>query len=109
MAKYRKRPVIIEAVQFDPHKPWPDGVLPWPDEHGAQPRDMSWGYINTLEGKMHVMAGDWIITGVANEVYNCKDQIFRATYEPVEEEAVEREHMRTGEANAEIAHMKGLL
>jgi hypothetical protein len=108
MAKYRKRPVIIEAVQFDPHKPWPDGVMPWPDEHGIQPRDMSWGYINTLEGKHHVQAGDWIITGIAGEKYPCKPDIFEKTYEPVEE-GVERERMRTAEANAAIAHMKGLL
>jgi len=46
---------------------------------------MSWGYIDTLEGKMHVIAGDWIITGIKGEKYNCKDDIFRATYEAVED------------------------
>lgn len=84
MAKYRKKPVIIEATRFDPHQmPWPDGVISWSGQ--PQPRDMSWGYIQTLEGKMHVMAGDWIITGIAGEKYPCKDSIFRATYERVEE------------------------
>jgi hypothetical protein len=86
MAKFRKRPVVIEAVQFNPHEHhWPDGVKPWPNPKGYQPRDMSWGYIETLEGDHHVMAGDWIITGVKGEKYPCKDDIFRATYELVEE------------------------
>ncbi len=85
--KYRKKPVVIDAVQFDPHqRPWPDGVKPWPDEHGIQPRDASWGYIQTLEGRMHVLAGDWIIRGIVGELYSCKADIFAKTYEPVEEE-----------------------
>ena len=82
--KYRKKPIVIEAVQFDPHQhPWPDGVIAWPKD-GPLPRDMSWGYIDTLEGKMHVIAGDWIITGVKGEIYPCKDDIFRASYDPVD-------------------------
>lgn len=86
MAKYRKKPVVIEAVQFDPNVyPWPDGVKPWPDKHGLQPRDMSFGYIETLEGDHHVMAGDWIITGIKGEKYPCKPDIFEATYELVTE------------------------
>jgi hypothetical protein len=84
--KYRKKPVVIEAEQFSPEmNPWPEGVKPWPDQQGLQPRDMSCGYIETLEGKMHVSAGDWIITGVKGERYPCKPDIFAATYELVEE------------------------
>jgi hypothetical protein len=85
MAKYRKKPVIIEAIQFDPHQhPWPEGIKSW-DGEPVRPRDMSWGYIQTLEGRMHIIAGDWIITGVAGEKYPCKDSIFKATYELVED------------------------
>jgi hypothetical protein len=81
--KYRKLPVVIEATQFDCQSTrWPKGVKPWPDEKGAQPRDMSWGYIDTLEGRMHVYHNDWIITGVNGENYPVKDEIFRMTYEP---------------------------
>lgn len=83
--KYRKKPIVIEAVQFDPHKrPWPEGVKPW-SEAGYQPRDMSWGYIATLEGNMSVQSGDWIIKGIKGEIYPCKPDIFEATYEPVKE------------------------
>jgi hypothetical protein len=41
-------------------------------------------YIDTLEGRMNVIEGDWIITGIAGEKYPCKDEIFKATYELVE-------------------------
>lgn len=85
MGKYRKKPVVIDAVRFNPESiPWPEGVKSW---HGQpQPRDGSCGYIQTLEGKMHVMGGDWIVTGVAGEKYAVKDDIFRKTYEPVSAE-----------------------
>jgi hypothetical protein len=87
MPKFRKKPVIIEAEQFHPHQhPWPGGVKLWPDEAGLQPRDMTWGYIDTLEGRMHVTAGDWIITGVKGEPYPCKPDIFEQTYEPLTDE-----------------------
>jgi hypothetical protein len=83
--KYRKKPIVIEAVQFDPTvEPWPACIKPWPDDQGFQPRDMTWGYIETLEGRMHVLAGDWIITGVKGEHYPCKPDIFALTYEVAE-------------------------
>jgi hypothetical protein len=68
MAKFRKRPVVIDAEQFLPERrPWPDGA------------------IGTLEGRHEVTPGDSIITGVAGEKYPCKPDIFRQTYEPVGE------------------------
>ena len=45
--------------------------------------------INTLEGDMRAEAGDWIITGVAGEIYPCKDEIFRQTYNPYDKTAHE--------------------
>jgi hypothetical protein len=83
MAKFRKKPIVIEAEQFDPQRhPWPKGVIPW-GPNDPRPRDMSWGYVQTLEGKMHVIMGDWIITGIKGEKYPCKADIFEATYEAV--------------------------
>jgi len=76
-AKYRKKPVIIEAEQlFFDQQPWPD----------AEYRD--WNkqlQVKTLEGWLTVSNGDWIITGVQGEKYPCKDSIFEETYEKVEE------------------------
>jgi hypothetical protein len=74
MAKFRKKPVVIEAVQFDGVS-LPEGVN---REPGAVD-----GYIDTLEGRMTVKPGEWVITGVKGERYPCKPDIFAATYEPV--------------------------
>ena len=60
MAKFRKRPVVIEAYQTEVRF-----------------------LIETLEGTMTASPGDWVITGVMGEEYPCKDEIFRKTYEPV--------------------------
>lgn len=42
-------------------------------------------YINTLEGKHYISEGDYIITGIKRERYPCKPDIFKATYDKVEE------------------------
>lgn len=80
MAKYRKKPVVIEAEQFHTDvKPWPEGVIqcqPDPDK----PKEFK---IDTLEGPFTVSEGDWIIVGVKGERYPCKPDIFEATYEKV--------------------------
>ena len=87
MAKYRKKPVVIEAFQWL-NKQW---VVP--DDHWlikAQDRkeirlagDIL--LIKTPEGEMQAKPGDWIIRGVKGEIYPCKPDIFEATYEAVEE------------------------
>lgn len=81
MAKYRKKPIIVEAEQFYPGKqPWPDGVEGrWVEGEGY----IAW--IKTLEGSLAVGPGDWVITGVKGEKYPCKPDIFEATYEKVTE------------------------
>ena len=43
------------------------------------------GWIDTLEGGHNVCPSDWIITGVEGEYYPCKDNIFKKTYEKVDE------------------------
>lgn len=61
-----------------------------PDDDGERPcqhcavRMHDHGWIDTLEGGHVVCPGDWIITGVAGEIYPCKPAIFEATYEPVQ-------------------------
>lgn len=44
--------------------------------------------IHTLEGNMIASPGDWIITGVNGESYPCKPDVFKKTYEPVDDEAI---------------------
>ena len=82
MTKYRKKPVVVEAIQWTgdnfididefitvPHETYPkDGIVKIP----------------TLEGVMEAIKGDYIIKGVAGEFYSCKPEIFEATYEKIE-------------------------
>lgn len=93
MAKFRKRPVIVEAIQWFAHGD-DDRVVAAPVPGGLTPEDKlknccgrplgDHGSIPTLEGAHIVCPGDWIITGVAGECYPCKPDIFALTYEAVE-------------------------
>jgi len=81
MAKFRKKPVVIDA---------------WPYRAGEQDSDLAYAVIEgrlrycedgtaqimTLEGQMQAVPGDYIIRGVNGELYPCKPDIFAATYEP---------------------------
>ena len=83
MAKYRKKPVVIQAFQWGRDEP-PE----WFDEAVGDGRvEFSAGLpvIVTLEGRMDCGRDDWIIRGVKGELYPIKDDIFRSTYEAVEE------------------------
>jgi hypothetical protein len=73
MAKYIKKPVVIEATQW-----FKDGDHP----HVVAFKHTDNGEIMTLEGPYIVTPGDWIITGVLGEVYPCKPDIFSMTYNP---------------------------
>lgn len=84
MLKFRKKPVVIEAVQFDGSVNLED----FPKERFSYNSIEEGGpflYIHTLEGIMRANIGDWIIKGVKGEVYPCKPDIFAATYNPVTE------------------------
>lgn len=96
MSKFRKKPVVIEAMQFrgvDTALHDVDYVVAFDDwlvanEGGRQCRYVGETIIiPTLEGGHIASAGDWIIRGVAGELYPCKPDIFAMTYEPVENEA----------------------
>lgn len=83
--KYRKKPVIVEAVQWFKHGDHQE-VHPMPNDGQVYPALLTEnGYIQTLEGIMQVRPGDWIITGVQGEHYPCKPDIFEMTYEEVNE------------------------
>jgi hypothetical protein len=87
MAKFRKKPVVIEAVKFDGTPEGAVQVFEQFDIPGAkfQPNltDLTRGslMIPTLEGDHLASAGDYIIRGVKGEFYPCKPDIFAATYE----------------------------
>lgn len=91
MLKFRKKPVVIEAIQLpmlesdmprwaSPEGPVPDGRMIFKrDNYGR----VCEAVISTLEGTMIASHGDWIIRGVRGELYPCKPDIFAATYDPV--------------------------
>lgn len=87
---FRKKPVVIEAVQFtvdnlDELTEWSSGAVQ------LNMRQTSSGggvirlraQVETLEGTMLAEVGDWIIRGVKGEFYPCKPDIFTATYDEV--------------------------
>lgn len=85
MAKYRKKPVVIEAMQLSKDKP--ESVMAFLG--GEERRNIDYSFNNvtgevrivTLEGTMTARLGDWIIKGVKGEFYPCKPDVFEATYE----------------------------
>ena len=106
MAFYRKKPVMIEAVQFESvsfagqghysinfdtvadlpkwlRNAMMDGdIVPDIVEEGGL-------IVKTLEGRHIASPGDWIVRGVKNEIYPCKPDIFAMTYDPVDEQDIE--------------------
>ena len=91
MAEYRKKPVVIEAVQlrWDTWSEMCDhagvGKLADGKPEGKMDGENISLAIPTLEGLMTADENDWIIRGVKGELYPCKPDIFAATYESVEE------------------------
>ena len=84
MGEFRKKPVIVEAVQWFCIGDHPKVYLREPLGDLANFTDpVPW--IGTLEGGHIVTPGDWIVTGVVGEHYPCKPHIFEVTYEPVED------------------------
>lgn len=77
IAKYRKKPVVIEAVQFR------NNFNEIEEFVGGDAAFKSGELIvATLEGPLRAAPNDWIIKGVKGEFYPCKPDIFDATYEP---------------------------
>lgn len=82
MNRYRKKPVVVEAIQVDEGNAM--DVARWV---GVQHEMIVAGPpipIVTLEGTMMANAGDWVVKGVAGEFYPVKPDIFEQTYEAVE-------------------------
>ena len=100
--KYRKKPVVVEAFQMTEERrrdnsEWPDwlnqawnkdiceegAIWPYnyPNSNGTDKL-----FIRTLEGSHLVSWGDYITRGVKGELYACKPDIFKMTYEEAKDE-----------------------
>ncbi len=90
--KYRKKPVVIEAITFDElivhGKASGASVvngMPWSFQYAGHPithENDDCYLIPTLEGSMRMGREDMLIIGVKGEIYPCKKDIFDSTYEP---------------------------
>jgi len=96
--RYRKKPVVIEAMHWDGSISSIRSICEWANDEADEP---SVDYLtrpdadgpphlvafdvmcHTLEGPLNISPGDWIFTGVQGENYPCKPDIFAATYEEV--------------------------
>lgn len=85
MPKFRKKPVVIEAMQFTEETK--NQVYNFV-RCNCYARHDEYGHpiliIETLEGDMTATLGDWIIKGVQGEFYPRKPDIFADTYEEVD-------------------------
>lgn len=80
MAKYRKKPVVIEAKELLYSTTSQEEIISW--SNGAIKKGLDGGLIiPTLEGNMVANTGDFIIQGVNGEFYPCKPDIFEKTYD----------------------------
>lgn len=108
--KFRKKPVVIEAIQWTGDNyvevnKFVANYTPVALPRYEEPKVI---VIVTLEGEMKCRPGSWIIKGVEDEFYPCKPDIFEKTYEAVEEErALERQGKE--EDNSKKCLVKGCL
>jgi hypothetical protein len=93
MAKYRKKPVVIEAFQFAKDNFLRSKMPAWLKQAMSDGQVVLWsqyggevigGEIKTLEGTMEVSENDYIIKGIQGEFYPCKPDIFEKSYESVD-------------------------
>ena len=95
-AKYRKKPLVVEAIRFTGGNG--KRIERWAALHGSDAVQSGVGSyegraedimrITTLEGVMAAGPGDWIIRGVAGEFYPCKHDIFVTTYDRIRGDGV---------------------
>ena len=76
--KFRKKPIVIDAMQWTGHNTkeiynfvGTNNIIAYGDHFK----------IKTLEGNHKVILSDWIIKGIKGEFYPCKPDIFKETYE----------------------------
>jgi len=84
MKKYIKKPIVIDAIQWDGTEDMAFEIATNDDFQGMM--DFKTGefggfYIDTLEGRMKVSPNDYVIKGIKGEYYPCKPDIFELTYE----------------------------
>ncbi len=86
MERYRKRPLVIEAVQFTGDVGTPEIVALGLDSGQDAVTGRDYLIVPTLEGPLRASPGDWIIRGLRGELYPIKPDLFERTYDKVGED-----------------------
>ena len=97
MTKFKKKPVVIEATHWFPLPNANDGVVYQGKDHQGE----DYYFVSTLEGDMRIRPGDWLIRGIKGELYPCRDDIFRASYDAVGDEVAPTFNSEAPAQNAE--------
>lgn len=88
---FKKKPVVVEAHQFDGTATGAAFIVHWSAQLVTGPYDEDrrpYLMIETLEGVLRAEEGDWVVRGVAHEYYPVKPDVFGATYELVADDEV---------------------
>jgi len=83
--KYRKKPIVVEAVRWDGREETYQQLLKrWKTDRVVRIGENNSLFIHTSEGVMEAKVGDFVIRGIKGEIYPCKSEIFKETYEEEE-------------------------
>jgi hypothetical protein len=82
--RFRKRPVIVEAMPYDGTYGSGQAILDWADAT-VRRLDLVNLSVRTLEGELQISPGDWVVRGVGGEYYPVAAHYFAATYEPADD------------------------
>lgn len=83
--KYVKRPVIIEAIEFDGTQESKKEIMDWSEGNVGKSAFTHELFVQTLEGFLKIQNGDFVIKGIKGEFYPCKPDFFHATYDRIED------------------------
>ena len=81
LKQYSKKPVTIEAIQLTDKNH--SEIIQWLSSYNVESYTLNSFefYVKTLEGDMKANVGDYIIKGIKNEFYPCREDIFKMTYD----------------------------
>jgi hypothetical protein len=90
MTKYRKKPIVIEAIRYLGGNYWgadhkPQWLLAAFDSDLIYEDIMDKYCVIIVKTGMRLLQGDWLICGIKGELYPCKDEIFKMNYKMVED------------------------
>jgi hypothetical protein len=82
VARWRKKPIVVDAIQVHTVAE----AVTWIRAHGGRAHAaplMRCGLVETSDGELRFRTGDYLIQGVAGEIYPCQAKVFEQTYEVV--------------------------